>query len=128
MKKKLTAKVGASNGNARVCLWNLCLLEAGFTFGKPIEVKAILGGPRGFKGKEPGRIEIRVEPFPFASRRRVSRVMNHGKALPVIDLKTTKALDLGAVLHVKPGDRVEVTVTSKALGSGLITIKKGGAS
>ena len=61
----------------RVCLWNPRLAQLGFAIGTPINIRVT-----------PRRIVI----TPVAeSNRRVSKVTNHGKVLPVVDLKVNKA-------------------------------------
>ena len=106
MNKKLilsqTQKVGS---NSRICLWNRKLNDAGFQSGTPIKIEAING-----------IIKITKDPN---AKRKVSKVINHGNELPVIDLKTTKALPLAEMFS--QGDKVSVKVAS-----GIIKIRKGG--
>lgn len=106
MNKKLilsqTQKVGS---NSRICLWNRKLNDAGFQSGTPIKIEAING-----------IIKITKDPN---AKRKVSKVINHGNELPVIDLKTTKALPLAKMFS--QGDKVSVKVAS-----GIIKIRKGG--
>ena len=105
MNKKLilsqTQKVGS---NSRICLWNRKLNDAGFQSGTPIKIEAING-----------IIKITKDPN---AKRKVSKVINHGNELPVIDLKTTKALPLAEMFS--QGDKVSVKVAS-----GIIKIRKG---
>lgn len=89
-------RIGTNRGNARVCLWNRALAEAGFGIGMPISIAASRGG-------------VTIVPDP-ASKRRVSRVTNHGNELPVIDLKTTRSLDLSVL--GEPGGTVRVVVAT----------------
>ena len=85
-------KIGSSKGARRICLWSLELNKIGLTSGTPISLK--------WEGKELV-IEAAKE-----SRRKVSRVMNHGKELPVIDLKETKSFSLASLGEI--GDKVHV--------------------
>ena len=85
-------KIGSSKGSRRICLWSLELNKIGLTSGTPISLK--------WEGKELV-IEAAKE-----SRRKVSRVMNHGKELPVIDLKETKSFSLASLGSI--GDKVTV--------------------
>ena len=81
-----TAKVGKG---PRVCLWNhRNLPAAGFSIGTPVDVS-----------REGSTVEIRIGSE--ASRRKVSRVRNHGKVLPVIDLKGSIVDGLGARVLVE---------------------------
>ena len=105
---KQVQKIGTSKGASRVCLWNRVMKECGFEIGTPIDIS-----------DDGGRITITPSDDPKA--RKVSRVMNHGNALPVIDLKQTRRLDVSTLGN--PGD--EVTVSFKA---GRIVITAGGAS
>lgn len=97
MNKKLilsqTQKVGS---NSRICLWNRKLNEAGFQSGTPIKIKAVNG-------------VIKITKDPNA-KRKVSKVINHGNELPVIDLKNTKALPLAEMFL--QGDKVSVSISS----------------
>ena len=97
MNKKLilsqTQKVGS---NSRICLWNRKLNEAGFQSGTPIKIKAVNGV-----------IKITKDP---SAKRKVSKVINHGNELPVIDLKNTKALPLAEMFS--QGDKVSVNIAS----------------
>ena len=101
-------KIGASKGVARVCLWNRIMQDCGFVIGTPLDIKATTG-------------RIVITPSDDPKARKVSRVMNHGKALPVIDLKQTRRLNVSTLGNL--GD--EVTVSFKA---GRIVITAGGAS
>lgn len=96
-------KIGSSKGKRRVCLWNKKLSEAGFPIGQPIHIEVFWGA---------------VWILPDSDgKRKVSRVMNHGNELPVIDLKETKSLDLSSLGEI--GGKVEVTISD-----GRIIIKK----
>mgnify|MGYP003130369889 FL=1 len=69
-------KIGQAG--TRVCLWNPRLAQLGFPIGTPINIRVT-----------PRRIVI----TPVAeARRKVAKVTNHGKVLPVIDLKQTKQI------------------------------------
>ena len=96
-------KVGSGS---RICLWNRKLNDAGFPSGTPIKIEVING-----------IVKITKDPN---AKRKVSRVINHGNELPVIDLKATKALPLGEMFS--QGDKVSVSIAS-----GLISIGKGEA-
>ena len=74
-------KIGTSKGKLRVCIWNRALIDCGFSIGQPIEVRQIDAD------------HIHIVPV-GESRRKVSRVVNHGKILPVIDIKETKSISL----------------------------------
>ena len=92
MMKKQNQKIGASNSKPRVCLWNRIMIECGFTVGQPYVIY------------QKGSV---IELTPDAHGvRKVSRVMNHGNELPVIDLKQTGSLDVSALGSV--GGTVEV--------------------
>ena len=95
-----TQKVGS---NSRICLWNRKLNDANFKSGTPIKIEAING-------------VIKITRDPNA-KRKVSKVINHGNELPVIDLKNTKALPLAEMFS--QGDKVSVNIASD-----LIEIKK----
>lgn len=95
-----TQKVGS---NSRICLWNRKLNDAGFQSGTPIKIEAINGVIKITKDKN--------------AKRKVSKVINHGNELPVIDLKNTKALPLAEMFT--QGDKVNVSIASD-----LIEIKK----
>lgn len=85
-----TAKVGKG---PRVCLWNRKNLPAaGFDIGTPIEIARFPGD--GY----PTHIAITIGTG--ASRRKVSRVRNHGNILPVIDLKGPIVAGLGDRVRV----------------------------
>lgn len=96
-------KIGSSKGKRRVCLWNKKIGEAGFPIGQPIQIQVTWG-------------MVLIFPDPNG-KRKVSRVMNHGNELPVIDLKETKSLDLSSLGEI--GGKVEVTISD-----GRIIIKK----
>ena len=94
-----TQKIGASKGSRRLCLWNLELNNIGLSSGTPVEVKKTRKG-------------LQLVPC-GESRRRVSRVLNHGKELPVIDLKETKSLSLACLGEI--GDKVLVSYSSSGV-------------
>ena len=96
-------KIGQSKGTRRVCLWNKKMIEAGFAIGQPILVRA-----------NSSRIIVTVD---NAGKRKVSRVVNHGNVLPVIDIKETKSIDLSGLGDI--GDGVTVSIAK-----GKITIEK----
>lgn len=85
-------KIGSSKGARRICLWSLELNKLGLTSGTPINLRWESIGLVIEAAKE--------------SRRKVSRVMNHGKELPVIDLKETKSFSLASLGEI--GDKVTV--------------------
>ena len=101
MKAKLQ-KIGSSKGARRICLWSLELNKIGLTSGTPLMVY-----PCPFKA-DSGQAALVIRPCVGGeeSRRKVSRVMNHGKELPVIDLKATKSLSLELLGEI--GDKVKV--------------------
>ena len=83
-----TAKVGANKGQPRVCLWNhRNLPAAGFHIGTPIDVTRIPG--------DGCATQVVITIGDETSRRKVSRVKNHGNVLPVIDLKGSVVADMG---------------------------------
>lgn len=96
-------KIGQSKGKRRVCLWNKKMITAGFSVGQGISIKA-----------SSSHITIRTDK---AGKRRVSKVMNHGKVLPVIDLKETKSVSLSMLGEI--GDGVLVNIEA-----GKITLQK----
>ena len=72
-----TQNIGG-NATRRVCLLNRKLTDAGFGIGTRIEIK---------------NLSRRITITPSAEgARKVSRVINHGNELPVIDLKETRAI------------------------------------
>ena len=82
-------KVGQAG--TRVCLWNRRLATLGFPIGTPIKIHAT---PR----------RIVITPVTEA-RRKVAKVTNHGRVLPVIDLKQNKNVRFDGW-----GDHVRVVV------------------
>ena len=120
-----TQRIGQSKGKRRVTLWNRALNDAGFPAGTRIAIVAdtvahnltIL--PNRIAVPDPSNDDgftlSDIEPRP----RKVSSVLNHGKRLPVIDLKEGKKLDLshlgdigGSVtVSIQPGI---ITITRKA--------------
>ena len=101
---KQTQKIGSSKGARRVCLWNKKLINAGFSIGTPIRITNCDVLKR-----------VEIEPHIYG-KRKVSRVMNHGNELPVIDLKETKSLSLAMLGEI--GGKVSVSIEA-----GKITIK-----
>ena len=99
---KQIQKIGKSKDKRRVCLWNKKLIDAGFSIGKSIAIHAGTSA-----------ISIAIDPN---GKRKVSRVMNHGNELPVIDLKQTKSLSLAMLGEI--GGKVSVEIEA-----GKITIK-----
>ncbi len=96
-------KIGRSKGARRICLWNRAMIKNGFEYGQPICI-AVENGAR-------------LMVYAKAGPRKVSKVMNHGNELPVIDLKETKSLDFSFLGEV--GDKVVVSIQP-----GKITISK----
>ena len=92
-------KIGASKGAGRICLWNRAMLTNGFPIGQTIGIK------------QTGTALIIVPDK--KGTRKVSGVMNHGNRLPVIDLKQTKSLDIGALGNV--GDSVNVEISKNQI-------------
>lgn len=95
-----TQRIGNSKGKRRVCLWHRAMIDAGFPIGQPISIKVSTGG------------KVTIRPVD-ESRKRVSRVVNHGNVLPVIDLKETKTISLASVGEV--GDEVRVRIASNLI-------------
>jgi len=91
-------KIGKSKGARRVCLWNRIMIDCGFPIGQPIEL---------FFEHDPatGGEFLCITPND-AARKKVSRVVNHGNVLPVIDIKENKSLDLDSLGNI--GDSVRV--------------------
>ena len=79
------------------------MIAAGFSVGQGISIKA-----------NSSQVVVRTDE---TGKRRVSKVMNHGKVLPVIDLKETKSLDLSRLGEI--GDGVLVNIEA-----GKITLQK----
>ena len=96
MKETWTQKIGTSKGAPRLCLWNKKLIPAGFDFGQPIKIDVQSN-------------HVAITPVKEA-RRKVSKVMNHGNELPVIDIKQTRAIDLASLFVI--GDPVRVTISA----------------
>lgn len=90
MKQK--QKIGSSKELRRICLWNREMIACGFPIGQRIAIKQT-GATLAIRPDDEGR-------------RKVSGVMNHGKQLPVIDLKQTKSLDIAKLGDI--GDSVMV--------------------
>ena len=89
-------KIGASKGLGRICLWNRKMIEAGFPIGQRITIY------------DAGADLIIIKPDD-GGKRKVSGVMNHGKQLPVIDLKQTKAVNIAKLGGI--GDMVLVEIS-----------------
>ena len=87
-------KIGSSKGARRICLWSLELNKIGLTSGTPINLR----------WESIGLVIERSADKDVS--RKVSRVMNHGKELPVIDLKETKSFSLASLGEI--GDKVHV--------------------
>jgi len=81
---KKTLKIGKHGNGKRVVIWATKMLEAGFDFGTPITIKQ---GKRG------------LTIVPGGGPRVICSVMNHGRRLPVIDLKG-KIVDSFDTSHV----------------------------
>ena len=88
-------KIGLNNGKPRICLWSSKMIDLGFPIGQPIKITQTNDDMQ----------NIIITPVK-ESARKVSGVMNHGKKIPVIDLKTTKALDISKLGNA--GDMVQV--------------------
>ncbi len=107
-------KVGKSG---RVSIWNKALNSAGFTAGTAIAIthnhnEHITRGDLA---------TVTIKPDP-SGKRKVSRCVNHGKELPVIDLKNTKALPMADLFKQwREGETVNVTVT---IQPNLVTITR----
>ena len=103
-------KIGINKGKPRICLWSSKMIDAGFAIGQPIKITQFC------QSSNDGRKWfVNIKPVK-ESTRKVSGVKNHGKKIPVIDLKTTQALDISKLGNA--GDFVEVTYNKN-----LITIK-----
>jgi hypothetical protein len=89
---KQTARIGQNKQRKRLCLWNRKMIDAGFDYGVAIATK------------QRGNVLI-ITPSDEPTKRKVSRVMNHGKALPVLDLRGELVENLGNV-----GDSVSVVI------------------
>ena len=78
-------KVGS---RGRITIWNKVLNAAGFTAGTAIDIT------HNHTAYTPSNMSpITIKPA-ADGKRKVSRCVNHGKELPVIDLKHTKALPM----------------------------------
>ena len=88
-------KIGTSKGSRRVCLWNKRMADAGFPIGQAIEIRQIDSD------------HLHIVPV-RESRRKVSRVLNHGQILPVIPIKETRKIDLSGLGD--PGGTVTVSI------------------
>ena len=108
---KLTTKkqkIGASKGARRICLWSLKLNEIGLTSGTPIALR--------WEGSIGALVIERSADKEV--KRKVSRVMNHGKELPVIDLRETKSLSLANLGEI--GDKVHVEFREVHVNDGYV--------
>lgn len=101
---KQTVKIGQNKGQKRVCLWSVKMIEAGFDFGTQVELKATAN-------------KLVITASKTKQRNKVSRVMNHGKPLPVLDLRGKHVEHLGEVGDVVSVriDRNKITIVSKIL-------------
>jgi hypothetical protein len=97
-------RIGINRGARRVCLWNRAMVECGFTIGQPIQIVSDAHSVSIFPAIQP-------------TRKKVSRSLNHGNVLAVIDLKETKSLDMSHLGNV--GDSVTVTFEP-----GIITVTR----
>ena len=97
---KQTVKIGQNKGQKRVCLWTVKMIEAGFDFGTQVELKATAN-------------KLVITASKIKQRNKVSRVMNHGRPLPVLDLRGKHVEHLGAVGDVVSVriDRNKITIT-----------------
>ena len=101
---KQTVKIGQNKGQKRVCLWSVKMIEAGFDFGTQVELKATAN-------------KLVITASKTKQRNKVSRVMNHGKPLPVLDLRGKHFEHLGEVGDVVSVriDRNKITIVSNIL-------------
>ena len=101
---KQTVKIGQNKGQKRVCLWSVKMIEAGFDFGTQVELKATAN-------------KLVITASKTKQRNKVSRVMNHGKPLPVLDLRGKHVEHLGEVGDVVSVriDRNKITIVSNIL-------------
>jgi len=103
--------------NGRVSIWNKALNKAGFSAGTAVEITHNHNAhiTRG------DLATVTIKPDPSA-KRKVSRCINHGKELPVIDLKNTKALPMADLFKQwREGETVTVIVT---IQPNLVTITR----
>lgn len=96
-------KIGLNNGKPRICLWSQKMIDLGFPIGQPIKITQI--NKYDYDTNDGRKEFVFIQPVK-ESARKVSGVMNHGKKIPVIDLKTTKALDISKLGNA--GDMVQV--------------------
>ena len=99
MTHRQTQKIGINKGSRRICLWNKIMVEMGFSIGQPISIKS------------DGQM-LTIQPT-NESPKKVSGVKNHGKVLPVIDIKENKNLVLSDLGNV--GDLVEVKFSKRKI-------------
>ena len=78
---KILEQIQKVGNGPRVCLLNRKLINAGFEIGAKIKVTE----------SDTGEIIVTLDDN---GKKKVSRVMNHGKVLPVIDIKATKSIPL----------------------------------
>lgn len=81
------------------------MLTNGFPIGQAIHITAI-------HTFNPTATQLVIVPDKNGTRK-VSGVMNHGNRLPVIDLKQTKSLDIGALGNI--GDSVNVEISKNQI-------------
>ena len=97
-------KIGTNKGKPRICLWSSKMIDAGFAIGQPIKITQV--NKYDWDTNDGRKWFVFIQPVK-ESTRKVSGVKNHGKKIPVIDLKTTQALDISKLGNA--GDFVEVT-------------------
>jgi len=81
---KQTVKIGQNKGQKRICLWSVKLIDAGFEYGVFVELTV-------------SKTKLVITTSETKQRKKVSRVMNHGKPLPVLDLRGKHVEHLGEV-------------------------------
>lgn len=84
------------------------MIDAGFDYGTPIVIACHKTTRSVFGDVIPSAIVITPSAEP--TKRKVSRVMNHGKALPVLDLRGDVIAHLGNI-----GDTVGVVITKNKI-------------
>ena len=77
-------KIGQNKGQKRICLWSVKLIDAGFEYGVFVELTV-------------SKTKLVITTSETKQRKKVSRVMNHGKPLPVLDLRGKHVEHLGEV-------------------------------
>lgn len=99
--KRSKKKVGAYKGKPRICLWSTALIKAGFDFGQ-----FIIYTYQRTEGEKHWSLCIGR---PTTNQgRKVSKVMNHGKPIPVIDIKCTDRFTLEEYFEI--GESIIVTI------------------